>query len=44
MGINWIICGGTLGCTAAGQVSASLVEIKEAAVEPYDEVHRNLKN
>lgn len=36
VGIYWIICGGTLCCTAVGQDRALLVEVKEAAVEPYD--------
>lgn len=36
MGIYWIICGGILCCTADGQDCALLVEVKEAAVEPYD--------
>jgi hypothetical protein len=43
MGIYWIICGGTLCCTAVGQECALLVEIKEVAVEPYDNVHKELK-
>lgn len=36
VGIYWIICGGTLCCTTVGQDRALLVEVKEAAVEPYD--------
>lgn len=36
VGIYWIICGGTLCCTAVGQDRALLVEVKEAAAEPYD--------
>lgn len=38
MGIYWIICEGTLCCTAVGQDWPLLVELKEAAVEPYDNV------